>query len=139
MGRLKREHGGYRTSGLWLKYQSPKIDETSVRSRSKKDTTKWCRGKVGREHEWHKFQEPKWSDELWGYENLRVSIRCINCGKGKYTKTAKAANYPLHIWVDEKYCGVDPVQVRINGEYKTLTLYDYKKDKYYCHECGYCH
>lgn len=140
MGRLKKDHTGWRTSGLWLKYKQPTINEVQTKPKSKKDTNKWCRGKVGVEHNWHRFQNMKWSDELWDYKDPYVSIHCVECGKEKYAKTAKAAAYPLHIWIDEKDCGIDPVQIRVNGEYKPLTMYDYKRDgRRYCWQCGFCH
>lgn len=139
MGRLKKDHSGWRSSGLYLKYQSPKINEQPTKAKSKKDTVKWCRGKVGREHEWHRFENMKWDWELDNYVEKYIHLRCVQCGKEKYAKTAKSANYPLHIWIDEKYCGADPIQVRVNGEYLPLTIYDFKKGKWYCHECGFCH
>lgn len=139
MGRLKKEHSGWHTSGLWLKYQSPKVVETPVKAKSKKDTVKWCRGKVGVEHDWHRFENMKYDWEIDGYVDKYIHLMCMECKKEKYTKTAKSANYPLHIWIDQKYCGADPIQVRVNGEYKPLTIYDFKKGKYYCRDCGYCH
>lgn len=139
MGRIKKDHSGWRTHGIWLKYQNPKVNEIPVKPKSKKDTNKWCRGKVGREHEWHRFQKMEWSWRMDDYVDPYIEIHCVECGKEKYAKTSKAANYPLHIWIDQKYCGADPIQVRVNGEYKPLTMYDYKKGKYYCHECGFCH
>jgi hypothetical protein len=118
MGRLKKDHTGWRTSGLWLKYKHPTASETQ---------------------EWHKFQKMEWSWRMDDYVDPYIEIHCVECGKEKYTKTAKAANYPLHIWIDEKYCGYDPIQVRVNGEYKPLTMYDFKRGKYYCRDCGFCH
>lgn len=139
MGRLKKDHSGWRTHGLWLKYQHPTASDTQAKPKSKKDTNKWCRGKVGREHEWHKFQKMKWSWRDDDYVDPYIEISCIECGKEKYAKTAKAANYPLHIYIEEKYCGYDPVQVRVNGEYKPLTLYESKHGMYYCRDCGFWH
>lgn len=140
MGRLKKDHDGYRTSGLWLKYQTPQVNERNIPPKSKKNTTLWCRGKVGREHTWHRFEQMRWNDEIWDFLGKTIEIRCVDCGKEKYIKTAKAAGYPLHIWVDQKYCGVDPVQVKVNGEYKPLTHFDFKRGgHHYCWRCGYCH
>lgn len=140
MGRLKRDHTGYSSSGLWLKYQRPGINERSVAPKSKKDTNKWCRGKVGREHNWHRFQEMRWSWSEEDYISPYIAIHCVVCDKEKYAKTAKSANYPLHIYVKQEYCGIEPVQINVNGEYKPLTAYEFKNNNYhYCDECGYTH
>lgn len=141
MGRIKKNHSGWRTHGIWMKYQTPKVNEQPVKPKSKKDTNKWCRGKVGTEHIWHRFEEPKWDwvEDTYTSTSKSVAIKCIECGKEKYAKTAKAANYPLHIFVDQKYCGYDPVQVRVNGEYKPLTIYEYKRGRFFCRSCGFCH
>lgn len=139
MGRLKQDHSGYRTSGIWLKYQQPRIEEKPFKSKSKKNTNKWCKGKVGREHDWHRFEKMRWS---WGEEDYvdpYIAIHCVVCDKQKYTKTAKSANYPLHIFIKEEDCGVDPIQIKVNGDYKPLTLFDFKDGKYFCHDCGFCH
>lgn len=57
---------------------------------ARKDTRRWCRGKVGREHTlaivrddygWHvgrKCQEPSW---LPGYWSCHHQERCTTCGK----------------------------------------------------------
>ena len=139
MGRIKKDHSGWRTHGIWLKYQSPAIKEPTVKPKSKKDTNKWCRGKVGVEHNWHRYEKRKWNWELDDYVSPYIEISCVECGKEKYAKTAKAANYPLHIWIDQKHCGYDPVQLRVNGEYKPLYMYEYRNGKYFCHDCGFWH
>ena len=38
MGRLKRDHSGWRTSGLWLKYQNPMVEDKPLKGKSKKNT-----------------------------------------------------------------------------------------------------
>lgn len=122
MGRLKRDHSGWHTSGLYLKYQSPKINERPVKAKSKKDTNKWCRGKVGREHAWHRYQGRKYNWLKEDYVDPYVHIKCIECGKEKYAKTAKAATYPMHLWIDDKSEAYWPVQVRVNGKYLPITI-----------------
>lgn len=139
MGRLKKDHGGWRTSGLWLKYQTPKVNEINKRPKSKKDTNKWCRGKVGREHEWHRYQGRKYSWELDNYVLPYVYIKCLECKKEKYVKTAKSAKYPMHLWVEDQGLGYEPVQVRVNGKYLPIDYLRYEKGGYYCYDCGVWH
>lgn len=139
MGRLKKDHSGWHTSGLWLKYQAPKVNERPVKGKSKKDTNKWCRGKVGVEHKWHRYQAKSYNWDADDYVSPYIYIRCSECRKDKYAKTAKTANYPLHLWIDDNNTGYELVQVRINGEYSPLDYYKYLKDKYWCKECSRWH
>lgn len=138
MGRLKRDHSGWRTSGLWLKYQSPQVNERQPKF-NKRDTNKWCRGKIGREHVWHRYQQKRYSWELDDYIDLWVHIKCVECGKQKYTKTAKSARYPMHLYIKEKSDGFELIPVRINGEYLPVDYWKYQKDKKWCSGCGRWH
>lgn len=79
MGRLKKEHGGYRTSGLWEKYKP--LGETVRKPRAKKDTKKWCRGKVGVKHQFYTVEEHTGCRYIW------IQGRCVNCGKKQWTTT----------------------------------------------------
>lgn len=139
MGRLKKEHGGWRTHGLWLKYQSPKVNEQPIKAKSKKDTNKWCRGKKGVEHNWHRYQGRQYDWRVDDYVSPYVEIKCLECRKEKYAKTAKAAKYTLHAWVEDKSSGYEPVQVRVNGKYLPIEYTMYQKGKYWCGGCGYWH
>lgn len=139
MGRLKKDHSGWRTSGIWLKYQQPTINDTQAKPKAKKDTNKWCRGKVGREHVWHRYQQKRWNDDLWKYLSPYIEIKCIVCNKEKYVKTARAATYPMHLWVEQQNEGYEPVQVRVNGKYLPIEYLEYRQGKYFCHSCGYWH
>jgi hypothetical protein len=50
--------------------------------RSKKNTAKWCRGKVGKEHDWHEviwYPSYLWHDRAPRY----VQDVCSLCGKRK--------------------------------------------------------
>lgn len=139
MGRLKRDHSGWSTSGKWLKYQTPQVNETPTGGKSKKDTNKWCRGKVGINHHWHRFQRRHYNWELDDYVDPYIHIKCVECGKEKYAKTAKSADFPLHLDIQDKSEGYEPVQVRVNGKYLPISYLEYQKGKYFCHSCGYWH
>lgn len=139
MGRLKKDHSGYSSHGKWLKYQFDSTGTPVTRVKSKKDTVHWCKGKVGAEHVWHKWQERQWDDELFKYAKTYVDILCKNCGKKKSIKTAKGAHYPLHAWIDDKSTGYEPVQVRVNGVYLPIDYIKYFEGKYFCRYCGMWH
>lgn len=56
---------------------APPLEEVERTSPSKrKDTKKWCKGKVGREHNY------EWGDDNYGSLHYRT-LRCLNCGKIK--------------------------------------------------------
>ena len=74
MGRLKKDHSGWKTSGKWKKYQYPKIDETPRRVKKSKDTRKWCKGKFGVKHDYELIQDSDWR---------KIPI-CKNCKKQDY-------------------------------------------------------
>lgn len=84
MGRLKKDHTGWRTSGLWLKYKFPTINEYLPRLKRKKDTKKWCKGKKGIKHS-YKLMIPKNDTAvLMGYRKVPI---CTNCGRQDYKGT----------------------------------------------------
>ncbi len=78
MGRLKKDHSGYSTSGKWLKYQYPKIEETPMPGKHKKNTRKWCKGRTGILHDFELIEKNKFLDWTW------TIYKCKNCGKQKY-------------------------------------------------------
>lgn len=139
MGRLKRDHSGWSTSGKWLKYQQPTIKEKTPSGRTKKDTNKWCRGKVGTEHAWHRYQRRHYNWDLDKYISPYIEIKCVECRKEKYIKTARAATYPLHLWIEDKGEGYLPIQVRVNGKFLPIDYEQYQRGKYWCNDCGYWH
>lgn len=74
--RLKEESNNYHASALKRKLmQIPNV----VKLKSKKDTKKWCKGKVGVEHDYH-YEIPK--NDLGG--GWRLIPVCDNCGKQDY-------------------------------------------------------
>lgn len=102
MGRLKRDHNGYHTSGLWLKYQNPTTDEDLPRAKSKKDTKRWCKGKVGVKHSpVRRFKHYSWSSR----RSRVVYTICTVCGKN--TGSNKAKGVPLILELDESNHGIE--------------------------------
>lgn len=76
MGRIKKEHDGYKSSGLWLRFQYPNIDDDeTVTTKKKKNTRKWCKGKVGQHHDKKLVERSKWW--FWTHEKYT----CQNCKK----------------------------------------------------------
>lgn len=137
----KLSHGAdtWRSEGLAKKYKAQASFDMPAKHKSKKDTKKWCRGKVGREHVWHRFQRRYYNWELDDYISPYIEIICQECGKEKYIKTAKSADYPLHLWVTKKGSGYEPIQVRVNGKWKPIQELRYRSGKYWCNDCGYWH
>ena len=135
MARLKRDNSSWRAHGLYKKYQEPSIKEPSTAKRSKKDTNKWCRGKVGKPHIWHRYQAKRYNWELDKYVSPYIEIKCIECRKEKYIKTAKSADYTLHLWIDKPDNSYIPIQVKVNGKVLPIEEYQYHKNEYWCKQC----
>lgn len=76
MGRLKKDHSNYKTSGLWKKYQYPKVEERYIH-KSSKNTKKWCKGKIGKKHQYELVEEHDFLDWSWKI------YKCKVCGKKK--------------------------------------------------------
>lgn len=111
MARLKRDHSSWTGAGLFRKYQQPAIDETIRVSRKKKNTKKWCRGKVGVEHRLERyFWRRSWQSVRAGW----VRTRCVNCRK-EFNSNDKSV--PLRIELDDSdYRATYPIQVKANGK-----------------------
>ena len=139
MGRLKQDHSGWSTHGKWLKYQQPTISEKPLAGKSRKDTNKWCKGKVGVEHTWHRYQYKRWNDERLAFTRAYIKIKCIKCRKEKYIKTARGANFTLHLFITDMDEGYVPVQVRVNGKILPIAYAQYRRGKYWCNDFGYWH
>lgn len=75
MGRLKKDHSNWRTMGLWKKYQHPNVYETPKRVKRSKNTKRWCKGKVGREHDYKLKQTEDW----------QMMPICSKCKKQDYS------------------------------------------------------
>lgn len=75
MGRLKKDHSGYKTSGLWAKYKYPQVNEGIRQPKPSKDTRRWCKGKVGLKHSYELVERHK------GHWYSFSLYRCASCGK----------------------------------------------------------
>ena len=127
MGQLKRDHGGYHSSGLWTKYQQPAVVERNVH-KSKKDTNKWCKGKVGKPHDWVQTLHRSRYDAFTYY-----TCRCDTCGKRIYRKRVKSL--PLHIDVRDQEGEIRhfPIQVKVNG--RAIPIDPKRFSSEYCWDC----
>lgn len=72
--RLKEDSSSYNAIGLKKKYSEP----SEGKYKSKKNTNRWCKGRIGIEHEWEHIV-PKNS-----FSNFRKMDVCKNCGKQSY-------------------------------------------------------
>lgn len=134
--RLKQDHSGYSSSGLWLKY-----NQSDPRSRLSKKKPKPCL------HEWHKYEVYRYKRTRWGYNEgdpigVRYEIVCSNCGKEKSVKSSKTLKTIFHPMIQSKN---EPtfVQIKINGEYLPLPRYITRprsEDGFeWCYECNCYH
>ena len=57
-------------------------DDRPARRRTKKNTRKWCKGIVGREHSFTWKMDPKFQGYPWAHRDSRHYVRsCDLCGK----------------------------------------------------------
>lgn len=120
MARLKRDHSGWHSHGLYKKYQDPKIKEAPVKQKSKKDTKKWCKGKVGVEHDlirtfYRSYNHGRQYD--FDYYNGKlmkyIECSCVTCGKTFYRPNNKSIRLVIPVRSD----GVRmPIQVKVDGK-----------------------
>lgn len=137
MGQLKRDHSGYRTSGLWKKYQQVIGVIPEPKHKSKKDTLKWCRGKRGVEHEWHRFQSKRYDWEIDDYVDPYIRTKCVECGKSAYKRIAKTSSMPLHAFIYDDHNERVQIQVRVNGNIIPFT--ETYRGKWWCLSCRQFH
>ncbi len=76
--RLKEDSSSYNAIGLKKKYHQ----EPGIYFKSKKNTKKWCRGKVGVEHKW--VQKSPQNDRTNFKHPWRRFDVCDECGKQTY-------------------------------------------------------
>ena len=114
MARIKRDHSGYRTAGIFKKYQQPSVTERNL-TKSKKDTVKWCGGKTGKEHQLIRYFERPWSSFDTPGTYKYVKCKCQVCKKQFFRK--KDSSIPLIIDLDNKYehSLTYQIQVKVNG------------------------
>lgn len=119
MARLKKDHSGWRSHGLYLKYKEP----VENKPKSKKDTNRWCRGKVGKEHNLVRFKPEhyRWFNEpLYDY----VRVMCLNCGKEMYKR--KNLNLPLVVDVIQINTERHDTFIPVNGKLSKKQLEYFK-------------
>ena len=74
--RLKEDSDSWKSSGIIKRdFRNDHSDSFSRKKSSKKDTKRWCKGKVGVEHEYKLVESGKISRLYW------KTHKCINCGK----------------------------------------------------------
>lgn len=77
--RLKKDHNSYRASGI-IKRDFKHDESQPIRENfhKKKNTRRWCKGKVGIEHDYKKAIK-------WQIGNHKYYVsKCIHCGKERY-------------------------------------------------------
>lgn len=130
MAKISHGSNTWRSEGLAKKYKEQEkiaLDKT-VKHKKKKDTRKWCKGKVGVEHTLIRYF---WT---YGWESKRtnwIRSRCTTCGKEFHTKDS---SIPLRIPVDEVDRAVHPVQVKVNGKAIPIDFNLYL-DRVWCNAC----
>ena len=73
--RLKEDTSSYKSSNIKRRmYRQSPVDFRG-KYKSKKDTNRWCKGKVGREHQFKEVEEYSFSIFLWSV------LKCTNCNK----------------------------------------------------------
>lgn len=82
--RLKEDNSSYKAESIKRRNfrQSP-VDNVVIKRKSKKNTKKWCKGKLGREHDWE-ITFPKNESILHKWRRLPV---CKICKKQDWSKT----------------------------------------------------
>lgn len=138
----KLSHGAdtWYSEGLLDKYKAQIASEQEPKHKSKKDTKKWCRGKVGVKHEWHRKQRTRWDwDTDEEYVSPYVEVWCVNCHKQAYKRFGNAVfNMPLHIAVIEKSRAY-AIQVKVDGKAIPMPAEWFYKPSHYCNYCGKWH
>jgi hypothetical protein len=88
MATLKEDSGSYKAQSVKHKeYRHSPVSSKTVRKGAKKDTERWCKGVVGREHEWERAV-PK---NIGIYLTLRRDV-CKNCNKQNHRTTEYLCN-----------------------------------------------
>lgn len=125
MARLKKDHSGYRSSGLYKKYLPQ--PEVPKRLRGKKDTTKWCKGKVNVPHRLYRRSKQAYIADK-GYVDLGYTeTYCKDCGKRFWRTTG----VPLSLRIKHKR-KVTPIPVKVNGTLQKLSSDWYRYEQCWC-------
>jgi hypothetical protein len=131
MGRLKKDHSGWRTHGLWKKYQLPSVVEPSKHVKRKKNTNRWCKGKEGVQHVLERYF---YHIRGWDYVKRTnwIRTRCANCYKQFHKSDS---SIPLTIELDEVDSNTYPVQVKVNGKAIPIDFRMYDTTHHWCNSC----
>lgn len=76
--RLKEDSYSYKSSNIKRRMYRQSPFEVRGKYKSKKDTSKWCKGKIGIPHNFIEKSFIKFN--IFSYKKLE----CCNCGKQKY-------------------------------------------------------
>lgn len=131
MGRIKKGHSGWHSHGLYLKYKQPAVEEKPFKpGNKKKDTNRWCRGKVGEEHEWHRYQSKRYNwqndDYIWDW----TVSKCIVCKKTTYKR--RSHDSPFHASI---YYESEPVQIQVRVNGKIIPFDENYTGRWWCSQC----
>lgn len=125
MARLKKDHSGYRSSGLYKKYQ-PVSDEINY-PKKKRNTTQWCKGKVNVPHDLYKRYKRVYMGDKDYLSLGYTETFCRNCNKKFWNKTS----VPLKIDIKHQH-SLAPLPVKINGTLQKLSPDWFKYEQCWC-------
>lgn len=127
MARLKKDHSGYRSSGLHKKWQGLPLEDKPMPRSKAKNTAKWCKGKVNIPHQLYRRSKKAYIADK-GYISLGYTETfCKNCNKRFWRKTG----VPLTIDIEHKR-KITPIPVKINGTLQKLSNDWYKYKQCWC-------
>lgn len=126
MARLKKDHSGYRSSGLYKKWQGLPVEDKPIKAKKKKDTTRWCKGRVGDEHDLYKQFVQLWINGETITCNY-TETKCRNCNK----RLHRSKGVPLRLRIEQKG-SVNPIPVKINGSLQKLSSDWFIFEKCWC-------
>lgn len=108
MARLKKDHSGWKSQGLYLKYKEP----TAKKLKKKKNTVKWCRGKIGKKHMLERRFKIHWALSSHEYISNYTETICTSCGKKLYGKYKEV---PLQLYIKYKTVNYQ-IQVKVMSD-----------------------
>ena len=101
--RLKEDSSSWKSNGIKKRDFRHIHDEPKPAHRSKKDTRKYCYGKVGKEHILYRFVHAWVRDYGFWWPNT-IQAKCTRCGKQFYGgKIVTNSKTPLHIIPDYEH------------------------------------
>ena len=131
----KISHGAHtwRSEGLAKKYKELAKSDDTVKHKAKKNTRKWCKGKVGGEHKLQRhFHRHGWDNRRTKW----IRTRCVECHK---EFNANDPAVPLFIELDKFDGRYYPIQVKLDGKALPIDYRLYHTNTRYCWECNEWH